>query len=97
MRRAAPLFLVLLALLPGACASRRSAARPAPNPRYYEAYYDGYYGPFIDGYWGRNERFFWYLDAGKAWRRDDKHHFQRGDGGPSWQWVRGTGAPRTNP
>jgi hypothetical protein len=68
----------------------------SPNPRYYEAYYDGFYGPFVDGYWGRDERFFWYLDPDKVWRRDTAHHFQRGDGGPKWTWVRGAGGPRSN-
>jgi hypothetical protein len=88
MRKIA-LFLTFLA---AACASQR----PGSNPRYYEAYYDGYYGPFTDGYWGRDPRYFWYLGKDKAWHRDTSHHFQRGDGGPKWLFVRGSGGPRAN-
>lgn len=89
------LLLLAVALTLTACASRGPRTLP-PNPRYYEAYYDGKYGAFIDGYWGRDERFFWYLGPDKVWRRDTQHHFQRGDGGPKWDWVRGSGAARTN-
>ena len=88
------LFIALAALLLTSCST---VGRPnRVNPRYYEAWYDGHYGPFIDGYWGRDERFFWYLDKNKTWRRDTDHHFQRGEGGPVWQLVRGSGVARTN-
>lgn len=51
------LFVALAALLLTSCST---VGRPnRVNPRYYEAWYDGHYGAFIDGYWGRDERFFW--------------------------------------
>lgn len=84
--------LIILTLFAAACASQR----PGPNPRYYEAYYDGFYGPFIDGYWGRDARYFWYLDRNRAWHRDTSHHFQRGDGGPIWARVTGSGLRRAH-
>lgn len=83
---------LILVLLAAGCASQR----PGPNPRYYEAYYDGFYGPFTDGYWGRDARYFWYMGTDKAWHRDSGHHFQRGDGGAKWRPVRGSGAARAH-
>jgi len=85
--------VILLALLAAAGCIHQ---KPGPNPRYYEAYYDGFYGPFFDGYWGRDARYFWYLGKDKVWHRDTAHHFQRGDGGVKWAPVRGTGAPRVH-
>jgi hypothetical protein len=89
--RKAVLFLTLFA---AACAARTPVRL---NPAWYEAYYDGAYGPFRDGYWGRDARYFWYLDKTGVWRRDDRHHFQRGDGGGAkWTPVRGTGVQRVH-
>jgi hypothetical protein len=83
--------VILLGLLAAACAAPQ---RPAPNPKYYEAYYDGYYGVVLDGYWGRDPRYFWYLDKNKLWHRDTRHHFQRAEGGAKYTYFRGLGGPR---
>ena len=84
--------VLLLALLAAGCLNQK----PGPNPKYYEAYYDGFYGPVTDGYWGRDPRYFWYLDKNKVWQRDTRHHFQRAEGGPKFTFFRGTGAPRVH-
>ncbi len=59
----------------------RSVPIAAAATKYYDAYYDGHYGRFVDGYWGTDGAF-WYADGDQIWRRDEAHHFahQPGDG-----------------
>ena len=38
-------------------------------------YYDGSYGAYRGGYWG-SDGYFYYADAGMAYRRDDARHFR---------------------
>ena len=61
---------------------------------YYDGYYDGYYGPFVDGYWG-GDGAFWYLDRGHALHRDNGGHF-RHDSFLGFNHVHGSGMRRTH-
>lgn len=78
-------------------AATLAACAPAPPPpgyavgpvAYYDAYYDGYYGPFIDGYWAADTTF-WFVDRDRRWHRDVDHHFQRRSA-PGFAHVHGTG------
>jgi len=63
-----------------------------PGYDYYDAYYDGYYGPFVDGYWG-NDGAFWYGTSRTGFRRDDGHHFQHA-GVNGFNHVHGSGMHR---
>jgi hypothetical protein len=84
--------VIFLALLAAGCVSQK----PGPDPKYYEAYYDGYYGHVQDGYWGHDARYFWFEDKSNVWRRDTGHHFQRAEGGAKWTFFRGLGTPRVH-
>lgn len=63
----------------------------------YQGWYDGFYGPIYDGYWGHDDVF--YYRSGPrdhAFRRDDRHHFRRGEGpspGPGFRRFEGTLVP----
>lgn len=56
---------------------------------YGDGYYDGFYGPFVDGYWGA-DNFFYYKDPDNRWRRDEGHHF-RHDAAGGFNHVHGSG------
>lgn len=66
--------------------------------RPYDVWYDGYYGPFYDGYWG-NDGFFYYRSNSRdgRYRRDDSHHFRRGDRAPRSNFRRYEGATHQPP
>jgi hypothetical protein len=42
------------------------------------AYYDDFYGPFYDGYWGRDNTYYYRNGRHGAWTRDEGRHFRRG-------------------
>lgn len=50
----------------------------------YDVYYDGFYGPYVDGYWGDGDVFF-YSDTHGGWIRDDARHFRH----ERWEGARG--------
>jgi hypothetical protein len=60
----------------------------------YAAYYDGFYGQVIDGYWGRDGKF-WYLDRTEQWHQDDGNHFQH-DPASGMKRIQGSGLPRVH-
>lgn len=64
----------------------------AAGPDYYDGYYDGAYGPFVDGYWG-GDGAFWYMDGDRAFHRDDAGHFRR-DASGGFNHVHGAGMHR---
>jgi hypothetical protein len=59
---------------------------------YYDGYYDGAYGPFVDGYWG-GDGAFWYMDRDRALHRDEGGHFRHSEAG-GFNHVRGSGMHR---
>ena len=64
----------------------------ASGPDYYDGYYDGAYGPFVDGYWG-GDGAFWYMGGDRAFHRDEGGHFHR-EAGTGFNHVHGTGVHR---
>lgn len=70
-------------------------ARVAAND-FYDVYYDGYYGPFTDGYWGTDGRF-WHQTGSESsnWAADEGGHFRRTPAS-GFALVRGTGVDREN-
>ena len=59
-----------------------SAFAQVADNDYYSAYYDGNYGQILDGYWGRDGKY-WYEDRSGNWHQDDGNHFQRDTAGLS--------------
>jgi hypothetical protein len=55
----------------------------------YDVWYDGFYGPYVDGYWGDGDVFF-YSDPHGGFLRDDAHHFRH----ERWEGARGFHAGR---
>ncbi|KQM19654.1 hypothetical protein [Novosphingobium sp. Leaf2] len=48
------------------------------TPYAYDGYYDGFYGPIYDGYWGRDNYFYYRnRDGDRRFRRADRNHFMR--------------------
>ncbi len=72
---ALPALFAVLTLAGCAGRERVGVAVAAGGPDYYDGYYDGYYGPFVDGYWG-GDGAFWYQDGGHAWHSDTGGHFR---------------------
>ncbi|HTJ65659.1 MAG TPA: hypothetical protein VL899_17800 [Alphaproteobacteria bacterium] len=61
----------------------------------YDGFYDDYYGPFYDGYWARDNFFYYSRGPGLPYRRDYNRHFRRN----AWNGfhpIRGHG-PGTGP
>lgn len=83
---------VLLFLAGCAGPTRVDVAAGGPGYDYYDGYYDGAYGPFVDGYWG-DDGAFWYQGGDHAFHRDDAHHFQH-TAGSGFNHVHGTGMHR---
>jgi hypothetical protein len=90
---ALPAMLAALALAGCAGRERVGVNVAAAGSDYYDGYYDGYYGPFVDGYWG-GDGAFWYQDGGHAWHRDEGAHFRHDAGGAGFNHVHGTGVHR---
>ena len=64
----------------------------AAGPDYYDGYYDGAYGPFVDGYWG-GDGAFWYQGGDRAFHRDEGGHFAH-SAGAGMNHVHGSGVHR---
>jgi hypothetical protein len=43
----------------------------------YDGYYDDGYGPFYDGYWGRDNAYYYRDAPGHPFQRDTGNHFRR--------------------
>lgn len=97
------LLLALCATVPalslGACATDYGDGRYGSayygGPYSYTGYYDGFYGPIYDGYWGRDNYFYYRGGVGdRAYRRGDRTHFSRSAAsGGNWQRMQGTMTP----
>ena len=65
--------------LPAACAG--DVGYYGPDAPYadvdYDGYYDGAYGPFNGGYWGPNDRFYYWNAAHGHYHADSGGHFRR--------------------
>ena len=64
----------------------------AAGPDYYDGYYDGAYGPFVDGYWG-GDGAFWYQGGDRAFHRDEGGHFAHA-AGTGMNHIHGSGVHR---
>ena len=87
-------------VLPAFFAGLAGCAGPGParvavaaGPDYYDGYYDGAYGPFVDGYWG-GDGAFWYQGSDRAIHRDEGGHFARSAGGSGFKHIHGSGMHR---
>jgi hypothetical protein len=70
------------------------SAGVAAAASYYDAYYDGAYGPFNDGYWGKDGKFWYSTDSSNTvWKSDSGQHFQH-DAASGFSHVEGSGLPR---
>jgi len=66
LKRLVPVLFV--ACMPVVISSSHASpfVQVAANSDYYTAYYDGHYGPILDGYWGRDGKY-WYQDRNENW------------------------------
>ena len=76
------IVLPLVGMLAG-CVAYGPGPRPVAvgvgiEPVGYDGYYDNYYGPFYNGYWGRDNYFYYSRGPGYGYVRDYDHHFRRG-------------------
>jgi hypothetical protein len=81
-------------LIPLGAAAHAGAFVQVADNDYYSAYYDGKYGQILDGYWGRDGKF-WYEDRSGDWHEDDGSHFQH-DSADGFKRVQGSGGPRSH-
>jgi hypothetical protein len=90
MNRLFPALAIAILSSTGAIAYAGTYVQVAAND-YSTAYYDGHYGQIIDGYWGRDGKF-WYEDRSEHWHQDDGNHFQHdaASGFVVFQGVAGT-------
>jgi hypothetical protein len=91
MKRLVQGLIVTLFALTGVIAPAGAYVQVAAIDNY-AAYYDGFYGVILDGYWGRDGKF-WYLDRKMNWHQDDGNHFQH-DSADGLKRVQGSGVPR---
>jgi hypothetical protein len=90
MKRLFPALAIVIVCSTGAAAYASAFVQIAAND-YFTAYYDGHYGQILNGYWGRDGKF-WYEDRSENWHLDDGNHFQRdaASGFALYQGVAGT-------
>ena len=88
-----PAFFAGLMLTGCVVAGGPARVAVAGGPDYYDGYYDGAYGPFVDGYWG-GDGAFWYQGGDRAFHRDEGGHFARSAGGSGFNHIHGSGVRR---
>jgi len=51
----------------------------SPRTVWHRGWYDNFYGPIYDGYWGPGDVFFYRVQPGDRFYRDDRRHFRRNE------------------